>query len=229
METVSKVILSDIVEKQLDFIEESLNRYKVEQRKIFVSSSFQTHSIPLLHIIASIDATIPVYFLNTGFHFPETLQFRDEIAALLGINVISVESSISKINQRDSKGRFFFCTNSDYCCHINKILPLEPALIEHDIWITGVRRDQNSNRKQMDYEADGPFQTMRFHPMLDWTSKMIWQYRKAYNLPEHPLEKEGYFSIGCAPCTQKTFGDERANRWAGQKKTECGLHTELIK
>jgi len=203
--------------------------YKKAGKRIFVSSSFQTHSIPLIHMISKIDPTIPVYFLDTGFHFPETLTYKEQIADLLGINVISLRSATSKINQRDNGGRFWFLSKPNYCCHINKILPLEPILMSNDIWITGVRRDQNANRNSMDYEAGGPFDTTRFHPMLDWNSKMIWQYRKDHNLPEHPLEKEGYLSVGCAPCTQKFIGDGRNGRWAGQKKNECGLHTDLIK
>lgn len=217
------------IKKQLKFICEKMKQYQENQKKIFISSSFQTHSIPLLHLISQIDNSIPVYFLNTGFHFPETLSFRDEIASLLGIKVLSLESSVSKINQRDNEGRFFFCSNTEYCCHINKIQPLEPVLSAHDIWITGVRRDQNSNRKQLDFEAKGPFETTRFHPMLDWDSKMIWEYRSFYNLPAHPLEKEGYLSVGCEPCTSKYTDEGRAGRWKGMNKNECGLHTELIK
>lgn len=221
-------MLSTQILQQVNSIKKNIETYTRKRKSIFVSSSFQTHSIPLLHIIVSIDKSIPVYFLNTGFHFPETLTFRDEVASFLDLTVISVESNISKVNQRDHNGRFFFCSNSDYCCHINKISPLEPALIKHDVWITGVRRDQNSNRQNMNFEAKGPFNTTRFHPMLDWTSKMIWQYRKAYSLPSHPLEQEGYLSIGCTPCTKKYTDSTRGGRWAGQNKSECGLHTELI-
>lgn len=207
-----------------------LAEYQKAGKSVFVTSSFQTHSIPLLHIVSLADTTVPVYFLDTGFHFPETLEYRDQIAELLDIEVIPLKSPITKFNQRDANGRFLFCSNADYCCHINKVLPLEPVLAEKDVWITGVRRDQNANRKKMDYESAGPFSTLRYHPMLDWTSKMIWEYRKEYNLPEHPLEKEGYLSVGCEPCTQKYLEDDgRSGRWAGQRKDECGLHTELIK
>ncbi|MEM6298737.1 MAG: phosphoadenylyl-sulfate reductase [Bacteroidota bacterium] len=221
-------MLSNDIQAQIQKTEVYLNRYQQEKKRVFVSSSFQTHSIPLLHILSSLDNSIPVYFLDTGFHFEETLDFRDHIGSLLGLDIISVTSPMSKIHQRDRQGRFFFCSDTDYCCHLNKVLPLEPTLHEFDIWITGVRRDQSKVRKQMDFEAKGPHGTTRFHPMLDWTSKMIHEYRKEFALPEHPLEKEGYLSVGCAPCTQKYLGDERASRWAGQNKVECGLHTELI-
>lgn len=221
--------LSMEISREIEKIRLYLTKYSEEGKKVFVSSSFQTHSIPLLHILSTIDKSIPVYFLNTGFHFPETIIFREVIAELLDINVLSVESNIPKSSQKDKSGRFLFCSNSDYCCHINKILPLEPVLLEYDIWITGVRRDQNTNRKNMEIEAKGPFNTTRFHPMLEWNTKMIWEYRKAFDLPEHPLEKEGYFSVGCEPCTQKYGAENRSGRWSGQRKTECGLHTEMIK
>lgn len=221
--------LSSSIQKEFDITATYIDRYRNEEKNIFVSSSFQSHSIPLLHILSQIDSSIPVYFLETGFHFPETLTFRDEITELLGLDLRIVESAISKNNQRDQKGRFHFCSNTDYCCHLNKILPLEPVLLTHDIWITGVRADQNSNRANLSFEAEGKFGTTRFHPMLNWTSKMIWEYRDAYDLPAHPLEAQGYLSIGCAPCTQKFNLDEREGRWAGQKKNECGLHTDLIK
>ncbi len=222
-----EILLNENIIQELENTRSMLLDYKKKGKKIFVSSSFQTHSIPLLHIVAQVDNTIPVYFLNTGFHFPETLLYRDQIAELLNINVYSLESQIPKINQKDSKGRFFFCSNTDYCCNINKIQPLEPILMTSDIWITGVRKDQNKNRSAMKAEAKGPFDTTRFHPMLNWTSKMIFEYRQKYQLPEHPLEASGYLSVGCEPCTQKHI-DGRSGRWAGQNKNECGLHTELI-
>ncbi len=211
-------------------MEERLAAYRAEGRKVFASSSFQSHSIPMLHMISQIDADIPVVFLQTGFHFPQTLAYRDEIAELLGLQIINVESHVPKIAQRDAGGRFHFATDPAYCCHLNKTLPMEPILQAYDVWITGVRRDQNANRSRFELEAPGPHDTTRFHPMLDWTSKMIWDYRKEHKLPPHPLEEQGYLSIGCGPCTQKFItGSEREGRWAGMKKNECGLHTDLAK
>jgi phosphoadenosine phosphosulfate reductase len=209
-------------------VRESVIAYQKQGNKLFVSSSFQTHSIPLLHIVSNIDRSIPIYFLETGFHFPETHIYRDQIRDLLGLRIINLESYVSKVNQKDNSGKFYFCSNSDYCCHLNKILPLEPVLQMFDVWITGVRKDQNSNRSKLKYEAQGPFNTVRFHPMLEWNTKMIWEYRKDFDLPPHPLEEQGYLNIGCQPCTEKHIDGDRLARWAGQKKDECGLHTELI-
>ena len=107
---------------------------------------------------------------------------------------------------------------------------MEEILKGYDIWITGVRGEQSSIRKNFKIEQDAPHNVLRFHPILDWTSKQIHYYRKEYNLPSHPLEAKGYLSIGCEPCTRKLDPDmqEREARWYGQNKTECGLHTELI-
>lgn len=211
-------------------VEQKLNEYQRRGLKLFASSSFQTHSIPMLHILTRIVPDLPVTFLNTGFHFPETLQYRDQIADLLQLNVVNLSSGMSKLAQRDAQQKLLFATDPDYCCYLNKTLPMEGMLQSHDVWITGVRRDQSATRKQFAEEAQGPHGTLRYHPMLDWTSRMIWEYRQQHNLPEHPLEAQGYFSIGCAPCTRKLLADDgRGGRWSGMKKTECGLHTDLAK
>lgn len=211
-------------------IVDQLKRYQASGKKIFVTSSFQTHSIPLLHILKTSEVDIDVLFINTGFHFPETISFKDTISELLNLKVIDVLSQVPKNLQKDEEGHFYFASDSDYCCYLNKTQPLEPYLMQYDVWITGVRADQSLDRKIMKTEQEAPFNTLRFHPILDWNPKQIYDYRMLYNLPEHPLEKEGYQSIGCAPCTRKfDINDERSARWFGQNKTECGLHKDLIK
>jgi len=210
-------------------IHDRLDRFISGGKKVFVSSSFQSHSIPLLHVLATSDHNVPVYFLDTGYHFPETLEFRDTISKHLDLDLRIIKSTISPHNQIDNTGKFFFCSNTEYCCHINKVLPLEPVLKEFDVWITGVRADQNNNRKTMNELMNGPFGIQRYHPMLQWSSKDIWAYRKRYELVPHPLEAKGYLSIGCAPCTSSVFDQERAGRWQGKSKDECGLHIDLVK
>jgi phosphoadenosine phosphosulfate reductase len=221
--------MNKILLRKVKLIEEQLDSYQSLGKKIFVTSSFQTHSIPLLHVVSSFDKKIPIYFLNTGFHFPQTIIFKNQITKLLDLNVISLSSYTSKINQRNKQGAFLYGHDIDYCCHINKVLPLEPILASHDVWVTGVRKSQNSNRATMEFEAQGPFDTTRFHPVLDWSAKEIFMYRQHYELPEHPLEELGYLSVGCEPCTSKLLDSGRDGRWNGMKKNECGLHTELIK
>jgi phosphoadenosine phosphosulfate reductase len=211
-------------------INDQLNAYKERGLRLFTSSSFQTHSLVLLHIISRIDNKIPVLFLNTGYHFPETLSFRDQIADLFGLTVRDIFSDTPKSMQKDAKGRLLFASDPDHCCHLNKTQPMESMLLDYDVWINGVRADQSHVRKNFKVEQAAPYNTIRFHPMLDWSPKMIYDYLKEYNIPRHPLEEKGYFSIGCEPCTRKfdVNSSSREGRWFGLKKTECGLNTDLV-
>lgn len=214
----------------IESIENKIIQYKTEGKKMFTSSSFQSHSLVLLHLISRIDNTIPVYFINTGYHSPETLIFRDRMAQEFGLNVIDLKSDVPKFMQRDSEGKLLFTSDPDHCCYLNKTMPMDSILRSHDVWINGVRADQSSVRASMKEEQPAPHGTMRYHPMLQWTSKMIWQYIKEYKLPAHPLEVKGFMSIGCEPCTRRhdPSMQEREARWFGLKKVECGLHTELV-
>lgn len=211
-------------------IKKQIETYQREGKKIFTSSSFQSHSIVLLHILSRIDSSIPVYFMNTGYHFAETLKFRDDIAKEFGLNLISIGSATPKSLQKDEAGRLLFTSDPDYCCHINKVVPMDAILAEHDVWINGVRGDQSAVRKAMKVEQPAPHDSVRFHPMLDWNNKMIFDYRKEFGLKEHYLDSQGYQSIGCEPCTRKMDLEmmEREARWFGMNKTECGLHTALV-
>jgi len=211
-------------------IENKILNYKKDGKRLFTTSSFQTHSIVLLHILSNIDKSIPVYFINTGFHFPETLTFRDEVTEKFGLNLINAFATVPRAMQKDTHGKFLFSSDPDYCCHINKVEPMEPILHEYDVWINGVRADQSSVRKEFKIEQPAKFSAIRFHPMLDWDKRMIYQYIKEHNLPRHPLEQFGYTSIGCEPCTRKPDleWEERKGRWFGMNKTECGLNTELV-
>ncbi|MBR9830641.1 phosphoadenylyl-sulfate reductase [Acidiluteibacter ferrifornacis] len=210
-------------------IKNKITFYREAGKRMFLTSSFQTHSIPLLHIISQIDNSIPIYYLNTGFLFPETISFKDELQELLNMPMIGLTSGVTKINQMDSEGKLLYSSDPDYCCFLNKTQPMEPILASHDIWINGIRADQSAVRKNMKEEQPSKFGCTRYHPILNWDAKMIHAYRKEYNLPAHPLEKDGYLSIGCAPCTRKYIdtADERNGRWYGLNKTECGLHTDL--
>lgn len=211
-------------------IRRRIEAYQAAGKKLFATSSFQSHSLALLHIISRIDRRIPVYFMNTGFLFPETLAFAERIAADFGLTITGLRPLVPKIHQLDDHGHLYFASDPDYCCYLNKIQPLEPVLMTHDIWINGIRGDQNDNRKAMQEEEHAPHGTLRYHPMLNWSARMVHEYGKQHALPPHPLEAEGYLSIGCEPCTTKYFGDgnERNSRWFGLNKTECGLHTQLV-
>ena len=216
---------------EIEDIKLQIEKYKSEGKKMFTTSSFQTHSLVMLHILSKIDNSIPIYFLNTGYHFPETVAFKDQVAKEFGINVLETKSSMPRFMQRDSDGRLLFTSDPDHCCYINKTAPTEHLLRNHDIWINGVRGDQSAVRKAMTTEQPAPFDTTRFHPMLDWSMKKIFAYIREHNLPRHPLDAKGYMSIGCEPCTRKLDPEmqEREARWYGMNKVECGLHTDLVK
>jgi phosphoadenosine phosphosulfate reductase len=215
---------------KIEEIERQIKAYKAEGKRLFTSSSFQSHSLVLLHILSRIDNSIPVYFINTGYHFPETVKFRDHITELFGLNTVDLKPDVPKFMQRDPEGRLLFTSDPDHCCHLNKTQPMDAILMAHDVWINGVRADQSAIRAAMKVEQPAKHGCIRFHPMLDWNARMIWLYQKEHNLPKHPLEEKGFVSIGCEPCTRKLDPEmqEREARWFGMNKIECGLHTDLI-
>jgi len=210
-------------------IQERIGAYRRAGKRLFATTSFQSHSVPLLHMLSLIDRTIPVYYADTGYLFPATLTFRDHLRGLLGLQFIGLRPAVPKSQQRDANGALMFTWDPDRCCDLNKVRPLEPILASHDVWINGVRADQSEVRKAMQVEQPAAFGCLRYHPMLDWTARMVHHHIKVHALPPHPLEAEGYLSIGCEPCTRKLMHgyDERTSRWYGLKKTECGLHTDL--
>ena len=214
----------------IEQIIEKIEGYISDGKSIFTSSSFQTHSIPLLHIISRIDPSIPVYFLNTGYHFSETIEFRDQIVELLNLNLVDLKPDTPKNMQLGPDGKLLFTSDPDHCCYLNKTQPMEQVLMRFDVWVNGIRAEQNAFRSDLKEEQSVKYDAIRFHPLIGWTSKDIFEYRKTYDLPEHPLESKGYFSIGCEPCTRKLDLEmqEREARWFGLNKTECGLNTDLV-
>lgn len=197
--------------------------------KIAMSSSFQTQSLPLLHMVARVAPQIPVIFLDTGYHFPETLAFRDRLVRDWGLNLRIVRADISRETFIRRYGDDLYRHNPDLCCYINKVEPMARVMEGLDAWISGIRRDQSPARaktKVLELASGG---VVRVHPMAAWTRQDVWKYVHAHNLPDHPLLAQGYLSIGCAPCTRPVQAgeDERAGRWAGREKVECGLHTLL--
>lgn len=224
-------VLPQIHSMEIHQIREKIEEYNREGKRLFTTSSFQTHSIPMLHILSEIDNSIPVYFINTGYLFPETISFRDEVADRLGLKIVDLKPNTPKHMQRETNGKLLFTTDPDHCCYLNKTQPMESVLASHDVWINGVRGDQSAVRKAMKIEQPAPFDSIRFHPMLDWDKRKIFAYIKEHDLPKHPLDAQGYISIGCEPCTRKMDLEmqEREARWFGLNKVECGLHTDLVK
>ncbi|MDR4988074.1 MAG: phosphoadenylyl-sulfate reductase [Bacteroidales bacterium] len=206
-------------------IRQKIQQYQAEGKRLFATSSFQTNSVVLLHVLSRIDKTIPVYFINTGFHFPETIRYKEEVARLLGLHLTDLLPHVPKAMQCNAAGDLMFTFDPDYCCYLNKVQPVESLLEQYDVWISGVRAEQNNIRKGFRKEEKTQHNTLKYHPLLDWSSKDMKVYIARHALPVHPLEEQGYRSIGCEPCTRPANGDKsRDARWAGMKKTECGLH-----
>ncbi len=199
--------------------------------RIALTSSFQTESIVLLHMVSQLNPAIEVLFLNTGWHFEETLKFKNEVITSLGLtNVMDLEALPGKREKSisSSDGKPYF-KDPDHCCYINKVEPLELALKEVDAWISGLRRSQSKTRKDIQIVEEYQKGLFKINPLANVTSGDIWWYMKEHKLPVHPLFEKGYLSIGCWPCTKpvQPGDDERSGRWAGTEKTECGIHTFL--
>jgi phosphoadenosine phosphosulfate reductase len=197
--------------------------------EIVVSSSFQTEGLPLLHLVSQIKPDLPVIFLDTGYHFPETLAFRDRLVAEWGLNLRVVAAAMSRSDFIRQYGDDLYRSNPDLCCYLNKVEPMARSIAGLSAWISGVRRDQTQARADLEILEETLPGTLRIHPMATWTLRDVRQYAVEHHLPEHPLLAVGYLSVGCAPCTRPVRpGEEaRAGRWSKQNKTECGLHTLL--
>jgi phosphoadenosine phosphosulfate reductase len=194
--------------------------------KTAVVSSFGSESVVLLHMIAQIDPTTPVIFLNTGKLFGETLRYRDRLQDELGlVDVRSIGPHPADRAAQDPNGELW-AKSTDACCNFRKVIPLKRALEGFSAQITGRKRFQTNARSQMEPVEffEGRF---RFNPLTDWTLADIEAYMAEHNLPAHPLVEDGYPSIGCMPCTRRVLSGEgyRDGRWSGLDKDECGIHT----
>lgn len=194
--------------------------------KIALVSSFGVESAILLHMAARIDTSLPVIFLETGKLFPETLAYRDQLISLLGLrDVRSIRPSGAQLAAYDPDGRLWE-KDPDLCCAIRKTNPLDDALDGFEAWITGRKRSQSSTRAQLNLQETGADGRITINPLAFWQDSELEAYFQNHDLPRHPLQAEGYSSIGCATCTRKPLPgqDKRSGRWAGKDKTECGIH-----
>jgi phosphoadenosine phosphosulfate reductase len=196
--------------------------------RVALVSSFGAESAVLLHLVAEVDRSLPVIFLDTGKLFPETLAYRSELAERLRLTDLrSITPDPERLAAKDKHGALWM-TNPDMCCHYRKTEPLQRALAGFDAWFTGRKRFQNSVRAALPvFEADGG--RIKVNPLANWTSADLTAYAARYDLPAHPLVAKGYLSIGCVPCTTRVEEgeDARAGRWRGLDKAECGIHTDL--
>lgn len=197
--------------------------------RIALVSSFGADSAVLLHMVAEIDKTTPVLFIDTQVLFAETLAYRDELVHRLDLRNVTGIGPRQDLLAREDPENFLWARDPDRCCHIRKVLPLAEALEGFDAWITGRKRFQAATRTNMAlFEADGD--RVKVNPLANWSMQDIEAYLEAHALPRHPLVAKNYLSIGCIPCTTpvKPGEDPRAGRWRDKGKVECGLHTQTL-
>ena len=177
----------------------------------------------------------PIFTIDTGLLFPETLELKKKLEDFWDVKIQSVHPEQTIEEQKKTMGPELWKTNPDSCCQMRKVLPLQSRLSSLDVWITGLRRGQSDQRKSTNvlemYEFDKLRESYIFklNPMVNWSREKVWSYIKDHKIPYNTLHDKGYRSIGCWPCTKAISDgqDERAGRWEGFNKTECGIHTFL--
>ena len=195
--------------------------------KVALVSSFGAESAVLLHMAAQIRPDMPILFLDTGMLFGQTLDYRKQLVARLGLtDVRDLRPQFQDLAVHDPSADLWK-TNTDACCQIRKVLPLDRALEGFDGWVTGRKRFQGGDRLRLQVVEQGESQ-IKFNPLANWTKAELDAYAAEHDLPAHPLVAFGYPSIGCWPCTApvEEGDDTRAGRWAGSDKTECGIHLD---
>ncbi|MFG2890874.1 phosphoadenylyl-sulfate reductase [Streptomyces sp. NPDC048248] len=179
------------------------------------------------HLAARAVPGVDVVFLDTGYHFPETLGTRDAVAEVMDVNVITLTPRRSVAEQDAEHGPKLHDRNPDLCCALRKVAPLEEGLTAYDAWATGLRRDESPTRANTPVVGwDAKRQKVKISPIARWTQDDVDAYVNEHGVLTNPLLMDGYASVGCAPCTRRVLEgqDARAGRWAGSNKTECGLH-----
>lgn len=236
MTTDFRAPLSDVPHRRIPELRQALDGLGVQKviatiahevfpGRVAVTCSFGTEAAALLHLVASVDPGLPVLFIDTGRHFPETLEYRDQLAAYFGLtDVRSIGPTAGEVARLDA-GSDLAARDANACCGFRKVAPLKQALSGFDAWITGLMPFQARTRGHLALlEDDAP--RVKVNPLATWTAATVEAYEAAHGLPTHPLVAQGYLSIGCAPCTTpvRPGEDPRAGRWRGLGKTECGIH-----
>lgn len=202
-----------------------------------IGTSFQGAGLVMMHLAKQQHLDFPVFTLDTGLLFKETAELKRRLEDFFGCQIESLEPDLTVEEQADINGPELWKRDPDLCCTIRKVLPLQDKLGDLDCWITGLRRQQSATRAAIGIvevyvvnETIGQ-DIVKLNPMANWTREAVWTYLRDHKIPYNPLHDQGYGSIGCQPCTRKTTNgeNERAGRWIGFNKVECGIHTFLPK
>ncbi len=205
-------------------------RWAVERfaPRLTMATAFGPEGMVLLHMFAEIAPNTPIFNLDTGYQFPETLELRERVKQRYGIEVEFKRPELSVEQYERLHGGPLYKTKPDQCCGERKIRVLREAIRGMHAWISGIRRDQSPDRAKAAIVGwDKKFGLAKVSPLANWTKKEVWKMILDHDIPYNPLHDQGYTSIGCWPCTRAVMfdEDERAGRWSGFAKTECGLHT----
>ncbi len=189
------------------------------EKEILYTSSFGTKSVFLLHLISQIRPSQTVHFIDTTYHFPETIAYRHQLAEDFNLRVVDILPSEEE--NRITRDQEWWNDHPKMCCSVNKVVPLEPFVAQHRVWISGLMSKQTTFRSRLRvFEQQGDI--LKFHPLIDIDEGEFLYHLSFHKLPPHPLQEQGYGSIGCSHCTQK--GEGRSGRWKDEGRTECGLH-----
>ena len=200
-----------------------------DRRKACLTCSFQVEDMIVLHLLRPQIPDVPVLFLDTGYHFAQTYEYRDRIAREWRLNLVNV-LPLQTVAQQESQFGVLYQSNPTQCCQLRKVEPLMQSLEPYEIWFTGLRREQSPSRKNLkiveQHRLPSRKTLLKVSPLADWTWKQVWNYVGAHQLSYLPQYNEGYLSIGCQPCTAipDDPNNPRSGRWGG-KKLECGIHT----
>lgn len=203
--------------------------------KAAIGTSFQGSGLVIIDHAIRNGCNFPIFTIDTGLLFPETLELKKKLEDFWDVKIQGVHPEQTIEEQKKTMGPELWKTNPDSCCQMRKVLPLQSRLSSLDVWITGLRRGQSDQRKSTNvlemYEFDKLRESYIFklNPMVNWSREKVWSYIKDQKIPYNTLHDKGYRSIGCWPCTKAISDgqDERAGRWEGFNKTECGIHTFL--
>jgi phosphoadenosine phosphosulfate reductase len=195
--------------------------------RLTMATAFGAEGCCLIHMLAEIEPSVHIFNLETGYQFPETLELRERIKERYGIAVAFVRAESTVAEYEAAHGGPLYASRPDQCCHDRKIVPLRRAVVGFDAWISAIRRDQTVHRAAAGVvQWDAKFDLVKINPLLGWTKRDVWDFIIKHDVPYNPLHDEGFPSIGCWPCTRAVGKgeDDRAGRWSGSEKKECGLH-----
>jgi phosphoadenosine phosphosulfate reductase len=220
-----------MIEQKVQLVKDAIREGLSRPGAACVTSSFQSECVALVHMILEQKPDVPVLFLETGYHFPETLAYRDKLASEWKLNLRNLAAGQSVADQEAQFG-ILNQTDPNQCCKLRKVGPLFAGLSHFETWFTALRREQSKTRASLQvveaFKLPAGKTIEKISPLADWTTKDVWTYMTQNGIPELPLYEKGFTSIGCQPCTQLPIdpNDIRSGRWQGKQKLECGIHIQ---